>query len=169
MRWIAIFSQTGSEICNLIERGYVPTLVMTNSLDNWDPRLYKVPVYHSKNKDILWKAVRDYAPDLVTLHGYMQIIPAEYCEDLNIINGHPGDIVLFPDQLTGKDPQKKAIECGLTSTGVVIHKATSVVDHGPVLGYRTHDIAPGTTTEQLIKELKVVQLDLWSEILEDML
>jgi folate-dependent phosphoribosylglycinamide formyltransferase PurN len=47
-------------------------------------------------------------PDaIVTLHGWLRVIPAYVCERSRIYNGHPGLITKYPE-LKGKDPQVRA-------------------------------------------------------------
>ena len=44
--------------------------------------------------------------DLITLHGYLRIIPENICKQCkHIYNGHPGLINMYPE-LKGKDPQE---------------------------------------------------------------
>lgn len=169
---MAGFSQSGGEICNLVEAGHRPDMIFTNNFTSatWDPRLakLKIPVFLCKDLVGTWDTILRNKPKLVTLHGYLKIVPAKYCSQLTIINGHPGDIVMYPE-LAGKDPQKKAIELGVPASGVVLHQVTEVLDGGPIIAYETLPIPKGTTTEQLILSLKELQLRLWIEALEVML
>ncbi len=171
--WVALFSQTGSEIYNIAQRiGRAPKYIMTNNIHRvtWHPGLEElgsiiVTGNHTMLMDMLI-GMRN--SPLVTLHGYLRILPEEVVTAHEVINGHPGDIVKYPE-LKGKDPQVKAIELGLPSTGVVLHKAVAEVDAGEILKHATRDIFAGTTTEQLILDLKAIQLDLWCELLRERL
>jgi folate-dependent phosphoribosylglycinamide formyltransferase PurN len=171
--WVTFFSQTGSEIYNITQRiGRQPDFIFTNNTDveTWHPGLLKtnstvVIDTHKKLMQTLQKLPNE---ALVTLHGYLRILPAEVVSQFEVINGHPGDIIKYPE-LKGKDPQAKAIELGLPSTGVVLHKAVAEVDAGEILKYQERTIHAGTTTEQLILDLKAIQLDLWCELLRERL
>ena len=170
MKWIALFSQSGGEIVNLSKKlGRTPDCVLTNNLK---PETWRYGIYELSSKRYIMthKDIVDYLmsiePGLVTLHGYLRILPAEVCERHTVVNGHPGDIVLHPE-LKGKDPQKKALELGLVSTGVVIHKAVAEVDAGEILEHGTYDIPTDITEEQLILNLKELQLRLWVNYLKD--
>lgn len=170
MKWVALFSQSGSEIAALSERLYrAPDTVYTNNpdMETWHPDMAVLPTLRvvATHKQIV-DFLMELEPCLVTLHGYLRILPPEVCERHTIINGHPGDIVKYPE-LKGKDPQKKALELGLPSTGVVIHKAVAEVDAGEILKYGTYDIPADITEEQLILNLKELQLRLWVEYLKD--
>jgi len=162
--WVALFSQTGSEIVNLSERLYTcPNLVLTNNRqgETWHPGIVEMPTDRivATHAQIV-EHLMNMEPCLVTLHGYLRILPPEVCERHTVVNGHPGDIVNYPE-LKGKDPQKKALELGLPSTGVVIHKAVAEVDAGEILKHGTYDIPADITEEQLILNLKELQLRLW--------
>lgn len=167
--WIALFSQSGSEIYNIAQRiGRAPKYIMTNNADRetWHPGLEElgsiiITHKHAMLMDMLMGMRND---PLITLHGYLRILPQEVVEKHEVINGHPGDIIKYPE-LKGKDPQAKAIELGLPSTGVVLHKAVAEVDAGEILKHQVRTIHAGTTTEQLILDLKALQLDLWCDLL----
>jgi folate-dependent phosphoribosylglycinamide formyltransferase PurN len=73
---------------------------------------------------------------VVTLHGWMRVIPADICESNRIYNLHPGLITKYPE-LVGADPQKRVAEHPdenrYKRIGCVIHKVTEQVDAGQVL------------------------------------
>jgi len=168
MRWIALFSQTGSEIANLAHTlGKAPHMIITNNrkMETWNPGVGETHsiLMRGTHSDIV-----DYLnmiePAIITLHGYLRILPESVCKRHTIYNGHPGDIITYP-ALKGKDPQKKAIELGLPSTGVVLHKVIPAVDDGPVQARETIKITD-QTEEELIYDLKEIQLRLWTNFLK---
>ena len=71
---------------------------------------------------------------LVTLHGWLNIIPEEICNEYTIYNGHPGMITFYPE-LKGKDPVERAWEKIDTYhfVGSVVHKVVPEVDSGSIL------------------------------------
>jgi phosphoribosylglycinamide formyltransferase 1 len=171
--WIALFSQTGSEIYNIAKRlKRAPTFIITNNKDysTWHPGLLDLDssTIIGTHKELMDTMATMPEHALVTLHGYLRILPPEIVDRFEVINGHPGDIVKYPE-LKGKDPQAKAIELGLPSSGVVLHKAVAEVDAGEILKYQERTIHAGTNTEQLILDLKALQLDLWCELLRERL
>lgn len=171
--WIALFSQTGSEIFNIATRlKRAPDFIITNNEDRstWHPGIetLEASMIIGKHKDLMDLMMNMPNDGLVTLHGYLRILPEAIVERFEVINGHPGDIVKYPE-LKGKDPQAKAIELGLPSTGVVLHKAVAEVDAGEILKHQERTIYAGTNTEQLILDLKALQLDLWCELLRERL
>jgi folate-dependent phosphoribosylglycinamide formyltransferase PurN len=149
MKWAALFSQTGSEICNLSEAiGQYPDLVISDNIN-------EVNIIDSRIelncKKLLWRKYRGLTPeekleyyrkhlegyDVVTLHGWLNIVPANICNEYKIFNGHPGLINYYPD-LKGKDPQVRTWEniSNYQFVGSVIHKVTLGVDEGPIICYK---------------------------------
>ena len=141
--WITFFSFTGSDIYNVSTRmGRFPDLVITNnSPDNINPKL-------KDNVNITYTSSRPGSMDyfnimrggygltcentLLTLHGWMRIVPEDVCEECDILNLHPGLISKYPE-LKGKDPQQRAFDGGYSDVGVVIHKATKELDDGEIV------------------------------------
>ena len=142
MKWITFFSQTGSEIVELSKAlGRKPDLLVTNNFEQkikFSSGLRKLDVtIQSAHHDILMEYFRqqklfDAGHTLITLHGYLRIIPSDVCERYNILNGHPGLITQYPE-LKGKDPQVRAWEGKYSLIGSVVHKVTPGVDEGEVL------------------------------------
>lgn len=170
--WIAMFSQTGSEIAGIIERtGKQPDRIITNNMDStqWHSGIYNsgVAVMKASHKDIV-SYLNEVKPAKITLHGYLRILPESVCDRHTIWNGHPGDIVKYPE-LKGKDPQKKALDLGLPSTGVVLHECIPEVDAGKIVRHAQVDIPEYCKEEQLISILKGLQLDLWVDLIEEIL
>lgn len=151
LKWNAFFSQTGSEIKEIIKTtGFYPTRVITDNPEYvndpyWEELTlkHKVPVTFVglkgeqptwKFDDISYESFIDEDCDLVTLHGWLNIIPPRTCEKYDIYNGHPGLITDYPE-LKGKDPQVRAfINRGdYDYIGSVIHKVTPKIDDGEVL------------------------------------
>ena len=133
MKWIALFSQTGSEIKALSEyTGKYPDLIFTNNpnREQWvDNHPHAFRMKHDLIMDYL--NTLENKDVLITLHGYLRIIPSDICEKFEIVNGHPGLITEYPE-LKGKDPQERITE-EMDWIGSVCHKVTAGVDEGPVL------------------------------------
>lgn len=172
-KWAALFSHTGSEIVNISnELSRSPDVVITNN----------TPGHEHINKKILEKNViyTDKKPtvqsyrtlledaDVVTLHGWMKIIPKEICKEYEIYNLHPGLITKYPE-LKGADPQKRVAECQderYKSVGCVIHRVVPEVDEGEVL--LESSIANDFYNETAIScQLHEMALSLWLELLHD--
>ena len=147
-----MFSQTGSEIAALSKHlGKWPDVIITNNSDRktWCRELQLLDLRqkgrtHSGGTTInvvsstqaktanFLHNIEGSKASLVTLHGWLRIIPKEICEQYEIVNGHPGLINTFPE-LKGKDPQVRAYDAKYTTIGSVVHKVTPVVDDGEIL------------------------------------
>ena len=172
--WIAFFSQTGSEIVNLQDAlGRVPDLIVTNDRPD---HLRKINegielCYHMPNKHTLedyQEVLSKYDNPLVTLHGWLRIVPEEIADKYEIYNGHPGLITLYPD-LKGKDPQVKAWEARYKTIGSVIHKVTAGVDEGPVIMERAFNLERLLSLDNTFRILHNISTDLWIKFLRERL
>jgi len=135
--WIAMFSQTGSEIAALAkELGRSPDLILTNNRKReWHDFINTCNV-HVDTHDGLMNYLRLGPTDnfIITLHGYLRIIPEDITRMYEMYNGHPGLITTYPE-LKGKDPQEKVWSNmdAYSIVGSVVHKVTPEVDDGEVV------------------------------------
>ena len=142
--WTALFSHTGSEIVNISRiMGRTPDVIGTNKPPGSDD-------IHAGIEENIYLPnkpnVEDYRAVLrqdtiVTLHGYMRVIPPEICKEYKMYNLHPGLITKYPE-LKGKDPQKQVFDNNYSkfnglkeydTVGCVIHKVSPGVDDGLIL------------------------------------
>jgi len=80
-KWVALFSQTGSEICEIADKiGRWPDLIITNKrpkdLRTIDPRIVEYGYIEVPNKPTvsdLDAVLQDNA--IITLHGWLRIMP----------------------------------------------------------------------------------------------
>ena len=133
--WIAFFSQTGSEIVQISEAlGRWPDMIITNrrpkSARTINPKLPKDKLYFTSNKPEEYEYLhyfRQTKNPIITLHGWLRVLPEDICNKYEIYNGHPGLITRYPE-LKGKDPQMRAFAGEYNTAGCVIHKVTPGVD-----------------------------------------
>ena len=138
--WIAFFSQTGAEIADIAESlGRWPDRIITNDrpdhLRTIDSRIEEKGYFTFSNKPTLeeYEEALFYFPEaIITLHGWLRIMPPEMCNKYEIYNGHPGLITKYPD-LKGKDPQIRAWEGDYKYVGCVFHRVTEGVDEGEII------------------------------------
>ena len=138
--WIAFFSQTGAEIADIAESlGRWPDRIITNErpdhLRTIDSRIEEKGYFTFSNKPTLdeYEELLFYFPEaVITLHGWLRIMPPEICENYMIYNGHPGLITEYPE-LKGKDPQVRAFEAKHPVAGAVLHKVVAGVDEGRII------------------------------------
>lgn len=172
-RWVAFFSHTGNEINNLSKKlGRYPDRVVTNRSPDAEMNqelLSSTDIVYTRDRP----DVEDYSRVLrddecvVTLHGWMRIVPKTICKEYDIYNLHPGLITKYPE-LKGADPQARvanhADESVYKHVGCVIHRVTPGVDEGQVLASAsTANVYSGAPA--LIKRLHVMALDLWVEFI----
>jgi len=174
--WIAFFSQTGTEIQELSNAlGIYPDAIVTNktNLKNVNKELLCTTQFreHKLNKTILvslpgkpvasnyLKVLKCYENPLITLHGFLRIIPEEICNNYEMYNLHPGLINKFP-LLKGYNPQERAFTGGYKLAGCVIHKVVPGVDEGEVILSQGVSIE-GMDLSGVYEALRESALDLW--------
>ena len=168
--WIAFFSQTGSEIVDISKSlGRWPDKIITNKrpehLRKINEELLNADIIYLSNKP----TVEEYKNVLsekciVTLHGWLRIMPPEICEQHTIYNGHPGLITEYPE-LKGKDPQIRAFEGKYPVAGAVLHKVVAGVDEGKVIAeerFNTYNLE----LDDLFRILRDRSLYMWCNFLK---
>jgi folate-dependent phosphoribosylglycinamide formyltransferase PurN len=172
--WAAFFSQTGSEICNISEKiGKYPDLIISDNTDmnsKLDERI------ELNCKQIVWRKFRGLSKedklkyfrdrlqgyDVITLHGWLNIIPEEVCKEFKIFNGHPGLINYYPD-LKGKDPVERVWHriSDYLYVGSVVHEVTKEIDGGKIICYSKESYVNCTTLEEVYLTAKRTSLASW--------
>ena len=76
-------------------------------------------------------AVREHAPDMVVLSGFMKILGEEFLRSVSapVINTHPALLPSFP----GAHAVRDALRHGVRITGCTVHQVDAGVDTGPIL------------------------------------
>lgn len=173
--WVTFFSQTGSEIykiSKLLERA--PDIIVTNK--SKDKILDINPDLFDEYIDkIVWlpkkPTVSDYVraipqTSLVTLHGWLRIIPPEICDIYEIYNLHPAPIHLEGyEKYKGKDPQVRIFEDKAKYSGNVIHKCIAELDAGEILAKNQFDVT-GFELDMVFKLTHAKATELWSSFLK---
>lgn len=174
--WIAFFSQTGNEIVDIAKHtGRWPDCIVTNqrpaTLRIINPAIKEsgklVTVSNKPSLTEIEEILGYYKDPLVTLHGWLRIMPAKLCEKYTIINGHPGLITEYPE-LKGKDPQIRAFEGKYPVMGCVLHKVTAGVDEGRVIAEERFN-AYNITEEEMWRITRDRSLYLWTNFLKQVL
>ena len=167
-KWIAMFSQTGTEVSMLCDRAPCgePDLILTNN-KNVEIQLPNMFVGSTKEVYDELKKHADGDNVVVTLHGWLSIVPEEIIELFpEMYNGHPAPITLYPE-LKGKDPQErlfKGIKDGTYNVlGTVIHKVTPELDGGPIVLTSQRTVWPDlyTDVEDMNRSLRRSSMYLW--------
>lgn len=170
-RWIALFSQSGSELAAICKNlGTCPDMIFTNNSDlhSLCDEIQSMPRLAYMKSAAIHDLLSSNYGQLITMHGYTRILPKEITDQNLVINGHPGDIITYPE-LKGKDPQQKALDLNLQSTGVTIHRATEELDGGEIISFRRVLIKDNDTIDRLSIRLKEVSIKMWIDIMKDLL
>lgn len=169
-RWVALFSQTGSEIVAVSQRlRRYPDVCISNRFD-----LYGISKTLVNSMDITLCSktpsvaeythlIGDSEDTIVTLNGWLRIVPFGVCSVYEMYNGHPGLITKY--DLKGKDPQQKAIDMRLETSGCVIHKVVPEIDSGEIVSSREVSIE-NLLREEVFSTLHKTSVDLWVEFLK---
>ncbi|AOS45062.1 Phosphoribosylglycinamide formyltransferase [Lacunisphaera limnophila] len=92
-------------------------------------------------------AVREAAPDLVVLAGFMRVLKPGFLGAFagKIINLHPSLLPAFP----GLDGIGQAFRAGVKETGCTVHEVTLAVDAGRIIEQARVPLLPDDTVESL--------------------
>lgn len=161
--WIALFSQTGSEIVSLSkELGREPDHAFYNRRDFGSVKLDNY-VQCDHDNIMNWLRRFDSTNAIITLHGYLRIIPEDICtkHQGRLYNGHPAAIDIFPD-LKGKDPQERTWENKekYLIIGSVVHEVTPGIDEGKIVS-SVHYSNRAHNKDELYSMLKKCSHEAW--------
>jgi phosphoribosylglycinamide formyltransferase-1 len=122
-----------------------------------------------------------FAPDLVLLSGFMRVLSARFLERCHapVINQHPallpdggGDTVTINGisipALRGAHVVADALRLGLPITGCSIHRATPIVDDGPILARAVVPILTGDDEAALHERIKAEERRLIVEVVSQL-
>lgn len=177
--WIAFFSQTGSEIAAISKTiGRKPDLIVTNNVNESKYKVHPDVLACGTVMRASHDRLMEYFIDgsfydgkdiIITLHGYLRILPPAMCSKYNIYNGHPGAIEQYPE-LKGKDPQVRTWENKeqYKFVGSVVHKVIPEVDEGEIISSvcTTNNIE---SLDEMYERLKLTSLSAWSFAMERIL
>ncbi len=180
--WKALFSQSGSEILEVSTRvGRFPDAIITNKpledMDRINPKLLELAfdrfIFISQKPSVEEYKESIRRADMVTLHGFLRILPSQICGRYRIFNGHPGLITKFP-ALKGKDPQKKVWDNYANTPyklhGHVIHEVIPEVDAGKVVSekqfYSENIYTDFNNLDSYIARLHSLAIENWVEFIK---
>jgi phosphoribosylglycinamide formyltransferase-1 len=153
-------SGKGSNLRNLVERGFEVVAVATNRPSCGGAAFARergIPLAELSQKgfasvDERDAAMRDFFNDhgveLVVDAGYDRVHSTPFLRAFGgrIINVHPS---LLPAFAGGMDAVEQALAAGVTTTGATVHIVTGELDAGPILVQEPVPIADGDTVETL--------------------
>jgi len=172
--WIPWFSQTGTEILDIIKAIEVsPKYIITNERPN-STRTINRELLETYGDRFIYlpnkPSISDYIeviylgePSFNTLHGWLRVVPPEICTKVDFYNGHPGLITMYPE-LKGKDPQVRAFDKKYPIMGCVLHKVVPEVDAGEIILKNQFD-SKNIEEERMWQLFRKSLLSLWVEFL----
>ena len=178
VKWYSLFSHTGREtesVQTSLKDKLQLQVAVTNNL-KYEGSLPCIKLDSGKRINEWLLEPGNVEPgSVVTLNGYMRIIPEEVLEylasvDCKVYNIHPAPIQLYPD-LRGKDPQERLYD-GIQSgkyvyIGAVIHNVDTGVDTGSIVNWRIELADPSMTKEYLYEHLHEIGTEMWVEMVEE--
>lgn len=124
---------------------------------------------HSKREfdRCLREAVRQFAPDLAVLAGFMRLLGRDFLDEFQgkVINIHPSLLPAF----RGLDAQKQALDYGVRYTGCTVHFVDEGTDTGPIIGQRVVPVMPDDTEDTLTARILVKEHALMVECINAVL
>lgn len=181
-KWIAFFSRTGSEILKLSkEIGRSPDIIITNksaeSVKKSDiyiqltgkSKFYQLPEDPKSGDYTNFFQTVDLIPgwDIITLHGFLKIVPSRIVKKYPMVNLHPGLITKYPE-LKGLHPQKRVWRDATKydKIGCILHHVIPAVDEGEVIDTIEEDWDWSMYQEKhLFDALGRMALKLWKDYL----
>lgn len=174
---IALFSHTGQEIYDLAQiLGKWPDVIVTNERPKDKRQIYPeleatgrfLEVPNRPTEETLDCVFSTFENPIITLHGWMRIMPPGLCWKYNMYNLHPAPLH-YPEYefLKGQDPQQRAWEANCKKIGTVIHRVTAGVDEGKILYANEYTVQDRLTLDETFTILRQLSLDLWVQFWHD--
>lgn len=178
VKWYSLFSHTGSETA-VLQKLLYPDVELVAAITNnckYEGSLPYIKLISAKYINEWLIEPGNVEPgSIVTLNGYMRIIPEEvisYLHSINcrLLNIHPAPVQMYPD-LRGMDPQERLYE-GIQSgkyqyIGAVIHVVDAGVDTGALVNWSLELADPNMTKNELYQHLHDIGTKLWLEVFQE--
>jgi len=102
-------------------------------------------------------------PDIICFAGFMRILTPEFIAKWSgkMLNIHPSILPLF----TGLHTHQRALDAGMAVHGCTVHKVTSELDGGPILGQAVMPVANTDTVDDLAVRLLPLEHRLYPAVL----
>lgn len=106
-------------------------------------------------------------PALVVLAGFMRILSPGFVQRFadRLINIHPSLLPAFP----GLHTHQRAIQAGCKISGVTVHRVTTELDHGPILGQAAAPVLTGDSAATLAARLLAQEHVLYPKVVLELL
>lgn len=177
-KWYGLFSHTGKELEAVQKlvgpQVHLEAVLTTNS--SYEGALPYVKCISDKYVNEWLLDPANVEPNsIITLHGYMRILPEAVLSSLKlrgckVFNIHPAPIQFYPE-LRGKDPQERMYE-GIQKReynyiGVVIHEVDEGVDTGKIVHWVLQMADHGMTKDELYECLHELGTQAWESFFRE--
>ncbi len=137
---LVIASRPGIGAIARCERLKLPCVVV-------DRRSFVTP---SEFSDVVWRHIREAKPDLVTLAGWLWLLPIAADFAGRVVNIHPALLPSFGGQgMFGHHVHEAVLRAGCKVTGCTVHFCDNHYDRGPILVQRTCEVRDDDTPDTL--------------------
>lgn len=157
-----VVSRDGIPVIDKAEEFGVPTVVV-------EPARFRE---RSSWDHTLTAAVAGYAPDLIALAGFTQLLGPEFLKKFEgkIVNTHPSLLPKFGGPgMYGRNVHEAVLKAKEKESGVSVHWVAGDYDSGPVIARKSVPVYPGDTARTLAERVQAIEKDFYISILSDLL
>lgn len=185
LRVAVLLSGNGSTLQNLLDRVAAGELdaeivcVVSSRADAYGlerARQANVPAIAAPRKDFetveafgeaVWKILREHAPDLVVLAGFMSLLPVPKDYEGRIMNVHPALIPAFSGKgMYGMRVHEAVLDYGAKLTGVTVHFVNEDYDRGPVILQSAVPVEEDDTPETLAERVQAKEREIYPRAIQ---
>jgi phosphoribosylglycinamide formyltransferase-1 len=151
---ISIFIGTRIEAFKILEKYSLVQHIITKKnsyVDKYiDKTKHNIKYVNLKNKNKIFKFIKDSNVDLILSSGFPYIIPGKYLKKkIKIINSHPS---LLP-KYKGLSPIKEALMNNEPEIGVTVHYMNDKVDDGKIIAVKKLNIKRFKNIDTIYKKI----------------
>ena len=180
-RIVILFSGTGSNLLNIIERLHLKEVEVVAAITNRPKAAgiakakahgVKVEVidhtlYESREAfdERLLETIKKYSPDLVVMAGFMRILTPIVTDNIKAINVHPSLLPLFK----GANAIERSFESDEPYGGISVHWVSSELDGGEIIAQKQFVKDEDDALESFTEKIHQLEYELLPESIRSIL
>ncbi len=174
-RIVILFSGTGSNLLNIIEKLHLKEVEVVAAITN-RPKAGGIEkakacgvvvevidhtLYESRESfdERLLETIEKYRPDLVVMAGFMRILTPVVTDNIRAINVHPSLLPLFK----GANAIQRSFESDEAYGGISVHWVSSELDGGRVIAQKQFEKCRNETLESFTQKIHQLEYALLPE------